>query len=158
MQAGGYATFTSEIGGARSARLQRVSDSGRVSTLWDSTKLVDGDVFVVSLVLAGRYEVRNTVDDAHASVRVVYPKLSRTPYQPAAPATISCTAGNFDPDELQVGPMQGLVISIAAPARIVINLVEPEEAPDPMAQVDTGPPRGPQGKGRLRLGTYRRPD
>jgi hypothetical protein len=130
LREGGYASFTGAPGTAETARVQRVTAKGRASTVWESTKLVEGDVYALSIGRPGLYRVRNTVDDTEARLVVTYPKVGNKPYRPAAPVTVRCGEASIEPSEITLGPLQGLVVQIGAPARIVIDLVEPDDGPD----------------------------
>ncbi len=130
LREGGYASFTGPAGSSETARVQRVTAKGRASTEWESTKLVDGDVYALSIGRPGRYRMRNTVDGAEAQVVVTYPKVGNKPYRPATPVTVRATEASLTPAEITLGPLQGLVVQIGAPARIMIELIEADDGPD----------------------------
>jgi hypothetical protein len=156
LREGGYMSFTGAAGNAHTVRVQQVAKSGRASTVWDSTKAGDGDVYALSLARPGTYRLQNTADGAEARVVVSYPRRGSRPYRPAAPATIRCTEGKLEPNAVSLGPLQGLVVQIGAPARIVIELVEPDDGPG-ADETHGGDDNRPVPKGRRRVASYERP-
>jgi hypothetical protein len=130
MREGGVVSFTGAAGIEHTGRIQQVSKAGRASTVWDSTKLVAGDLYALSIARPGTYSMRNSADGAEATVVVTYPVRGNRAYRPAAPVTVRCTERGFEPKEVTLGPLQGLVVQVEAPARVVIDLVEADDGPD----------------------------
>ncbi|HKY13524.1 MAG TPA: hypothetical protein VJM33_01275 [Microthrixaceae bacterium] len=139
LREGGVASFTGAAGTEHTARIQQVSKAGRATTVWDSTKLVAGDLYALSIGRPGTYRMRNSADGSEATVVVTYPVRGKRGYRPAAPVTVRCTERGFDAKEVTIGPLQGLVVQVEAPARVVIDLVEADDGPErdkPRARVD----------------------
>ena len=139
MREGGVASFTGAAGSEHTARIQQVSKAGRPSTVWDSTKLVAGDLYALSIARPGTYAMRNTADGSEATVVVTYPVRGNRAYRPATPVTVRCTERGFEATEVTLGPLQGLVVQVEAPARVVIDLVEADDGPErgePRTHVD----------------------
>jgi hypothetical protein len=103
---------------------------------YETSSLIAGDIFSAVLARPGRYSIRNTRGEGRAEVTVAYPGTGRVPYTPPAPEVVEVGAG-FEPRAIAVRPLQGINFTIHNDARIVIELLEP----------DDGPPDSPDGAG-----------
>lgn len=127
---GGYASFsTPSARGADTVIIAR--RRGSESDEFDSRRLGPGDVYGLTLVRPGVYSVRNTHDDAAGRIVVDYPVVGARPYRPAEPLRVSCMRNQLVPSEIRIGPGQGIVFEIETDARLLIDLVEPDDGPEP---------------------------
>ena len=63
-------------------------------------------------------------------IRVSYPVIGDQPYRPPEPLEVQVSAGGFQPNSIQLQPVQGLIFHIGdAAVRIQIELVEPDDGP-----------------------------
>jgi hypothetical protein len=124
---------------AYSARLIRRSDG---QCVFDSSRLSSGDVFALTLVRPGEYEVRNELTKHRATIRVEYPSAGKTPYRPPPPLEITCTAKGFSAEKFLMKPAQGLIFRFDVPSRIQVALTAPDDGPGPRA--DSAERRAPR--------------
>jgi hypothetical protein len=103
--------------------------SAELPELFDSRQLGPGDIFSTIMLRPGTYSMTNTVDGAQGDISVSYPVISSTRYTPPEPATVACDAGAFSPSSLALSPAQGIIFTINTTARIVVNLVTPDDGP-----------------------------
>lgn len=137
LQDGGFASFTSaHARSAGSVIVARRRDAKKAE--FDSRRLGEPDVFAVTLVRPGLYAVRNTLAKVKAEGRIVvtYPVVGERPYRPADPVDVVCAKKGFDPERLEIGPAQGIIFRFETAARLLIELLEP----------DDGPKAGPRGR------------
>jgi hypothetical protein len=83
----------------------------------------------VTPIRPGAYEITNSLDGATGRLRVLYPNRHERRDLTLPAARISCEAGTFTPDGVEVLPAQGLFFQLHARARISIKLVEPDDGP-----------------------------
>lgn len=130
LTAGGYASFsTPSARGVDSVIVAR--RQGAEVDEFDSRRLGPGDVYGLTLVRPGVYSVRNTLGDATGRIVVDYPVVGSRPYRPAEPVRVSCARNGLAPSEIRVGPGHGIVFDIETDARLIIDLVEPDDGPNP---------------------------
>ncbi len=98
--------------------------------VFDSRQLGNGDLFATTMFRPGRYSVTNKVNNAQAQLRLSYPTISDTPYSPPDAFVVQLDQNGFQPKDIQLMPAQGIVFHISnAQARILIDLVEPDDGP-----------------------------
>lgn len=103
---------------------------GKPLRVFDSRTLQQDDVFIVSLLRPGRYEVTNQLDKSRGQIKVAYPMSEKQPFSPPPPERVSVSEEGFNPAELGIRAAQGVVFTIqAAKASLKVNLVEPDEGP-----------------------------
>ena len=140
--AGGFASFTSShAGGAGSVIVVRRRDAKEVE--FDSRRLGEADLFAVTLVRPGLYGVRNTLGKAEGRVVVSYPVVGDRPYRPADPVHVVCTETGFEPERVEIGPAQGIIFRFRTAARLLIELLEPDDGPEPGPRGRASSKRGP---------------
>jgi hypothetical protein len=124
----GFAVF--HVSGGRGgywATVRRADEDPDV-VAYDTRRLEPGDTFSAMLLRPGSYSLRNDLSDAYGEIVVPYPTVGDKPFRPPPPADVEC-GGAFEPRELRLHPTQGLNIRIVEPARVRIELVEPDEGP-----------------------------
>jgi hypothetical protein len=124
----GYAVFHVSGGAGGYVVQARRAVEDRDIRSYDTSTLVAGDIFSAVLLRPGRYSIRNTLGEGRAEVTVAYPGTGQTAYTPPAPEVVEVRA-QFEPASIAVKPMQGLNFNIHGDARIVIELVEPDDGP-----------------------------
>ena len=126
----GYAVFQVSGGVGGLAATVSPADAGEgVGSTFDTRTLGEGDYFSALLLRPGRYAVRNTLGGATAALAMTYPRVGTEPYVPPATAVIE-VGKTFKPANVELQPAQGLTFTIAAQARIVIELTEPIDRPE----------------------------
>lgn len=98
----------------------------RQALAFDSRKLKPGDLFVATLIRPGAHEAK--MPNAKATIRVKPPEASDKPFQPPAPASMTCTKTGFVPKRLEVYATQGIVFGFEVPSSIQIDLTKPVAA------------------------------
>lgn len=124
----GYAVFHVSGGAGGYVVHARRAVEDRDVLGYQTSSLVAGDIFSAVLARPGRYSIRNTLGEGRAEVTVDYPGTGRTPYTPPAAEVVEVGA-RFEPATIAVKPMQGINFNIRADARIVIELLEPDDGP-----------------------------
>jgi hypothetical protein len=128
LDVGGYASFTSAQ--ARSSgSVIVVRKRGAKDAEFDSRRLGEPDIFAVTLVRPGLYSARNTLAKAEARIVVTYPVVGERPYRPAEPVDVLCTKKGFGREHVEIGPAQGIIFRFETAARIVVELLEPDDGP-----------------------------
>jgi hypothetical protein len=125
--AGEHATFRATERRRAGAFVARRADDAEPA--FDSSRLTEADVFALTLVRPGTYAMRNELGGAEGRIVVTYPVVGDAPYRPPAPAEVTAAEGRFAPDELVLGPGQGIIFRIATPSRIRVELLEPDDGP-----------------------------
>jgi hypothetical protein len=128
----GYAVFHVSGGSGGYWVTARKADEDPDVKPYDTRELQEGDFFSAILLRPGTYSIKNTLSDAEARVTVSYPTTGPRPFQPPDPRLIDVRAA-FEPADIEVRPMQGLNFSVHMPARIVIELIEPDDGPGAQA-------------------------
>lgn len=134
----GYALF--HVSGGRGGfwvNLARAEEE-HAAPRWTSRELEQGDIFAAVLVRPGKYSLRNELSRASAEITVPYLTAGDTAYRPPEPVQIECGAA-IEPRELRIQPFQGFNIHVVDPARVKIELLEPDDGP--------GRPPGPRRAG-----------
>jgi hypothetical protein len=96
---------------------------------FDSTRLVDEDLFMLTLIRPGTYSMRNAASKASGEIVVPYPKPAKELYRPPAAVDIACTDKAFRPARPKVHPGQGVVWRFTTPGRIELDLIKPDDGP-----------------------------
>ncbi len=99
--------------------------------VFDSSDLAEGDIFATTMVRPGQWAVEGG-KEASARITVTYPKQGKEPYRPKEQGNaVEVQGGYLSPDNLTVGPGEGVVFRIGkeASARIRLSLVDPDDGP-----------------------------
>lgn len=137
----GYVVFHVTRGsGGFSVHVRRAEEDPKTQ-VFNSQQLGEGDIFSASIIRPGTYSVVNQLAKGKASAEVVvsYPEIGKTAYRPPAPVHVQVTQRGFDPARIELKPGQGVVFEVKAPARIVSELVRPDDGP---THNRPGPARG----------------
>jgi hypothetical protein len=146
VRAGGYTAFTAARKEDSSIIVvQRKEDSGKGDS-FDSRRLSDGDIFVTTMLRPGTYSLKNILNGAEGKIRVAYPVVGKERYRPPAPLSVECTAKGFYPAAIDLKPAQGIMFRVQTPARIQIELVEPDDGPEGPRPPKVSGWRKPQGE------------
>lgn len=121
---GGWLSFYVGSGGHRYAVLVR--RSGKRGAEFDSRRLQHGDLFAATVLRPGTYRVTNEYGKGSSELVVRYVRPGKGRYQPARPVKIK-VGESLAKDSLKVGPAQGLIFEAQCEARIVVELVEPDD-------------------------------
>jgi hypothetical protein len=137
----GYAVFHAPPGSSGLAVQLNAPQAETGAPIFDSRKLQNGDIFAVTLLRPGRYSLTNTLHStgagpapggtgAQGEIRVAYPVIGDKPYRPPDPLQVQVGEGGFQPNSIQLQPVQGLIFHVGnVAARIQIELVEPDDGP-----------------------------
>jgi hypothetical protein len=129
----GYAVFRVSGGsGGYWVNVRRAEEDPNLAA-YDSRSLGAGDIFSGVLIHPGRYSLTNGLSKAAGEITVPYPEVGKEPYRPPAPLDVEC-GDAFKPRELNLHALQGLNIHILEPARIKIELVDPDTGPGDQPQ------------------------
>jgi hypothetical protein len=110
----------------------RRTDDDPVNKGYDSRTLAGGDIFSAILLRPGVYRVTNTLGKAKGEVVVAYPPpVGDKPYRPPSPLRVESGPEGFHPPRVSVQPGQGVLFSAKCPTRIAIELVKPDDGPNP---------------------------
>jgi hypothetical protein len=125
----GYAVFHVSGGSGGFWVNVRRADEDPDLPAYDTRRLHPGDIFAGVLMRPGRYSLRNELSKAPPTeITVPYPTVGKSAYQPPAPLDIDCGKA-IKPRKLRLQPLQGLNVHIVDPARVRIELVEPNDGP-----------------------------
>jgi hypothetical protein len=125
----GYVVFRVGGGtGGYNVHVRKAAEADDTPT-FDSRALADGAIFSGTLLRPGKYAVTNALGKGRAEVTVAYPVRGKTAYRPPEPVHVRVTDKGFDPGVLELKPAQGLIFECAAPSRIKIELVTPDDGP-----------------------------
>ena len=124
----GYAVFHVSGGaGGYSVNVRRAEEDRELKA-YDTRQLQSGDVFSAILLRPGKYAIRNALSEADAEVTVAYPVVGPAAYKAPPPLDARC-GDDIEPRRIELQPMQGLNFRVDAPARIQVELVEPDDGP-----------------------------
>lgn len=127
--------YVSQGAGGYAVLINRVNERG---VLFDSRELKDGDLFAATLIRPGTYSVVNTTTRSKAEIVVAFPKPPKTAYRPPDPITIEVTEkglltaqGGKDTrmTGIELEAAQGQIYRIRTTARILIELLKPDDGP-----------------------------
>ena len=142
----GYAVFRVSGGrGGYSVNLRR-ADPDEDTRVFNSAVLDEGARFAARLLRPGTYSVANSEGRGKARLTVSYPPKAFSGYRPPDPYHVQVTRKGFEPNRIDLKPAQGLVFECHAPARILIELKEPDNGPRDSASNG----KGSKGKGSKR--------
>lgn len=124
----GYAVFHVSSGtGGYVVNVRRADEDPEVKA-YDTRELQAGDIFSAILLRPGKYAIRNILAHAEAETTVAYPTVGKIAYRPPPPQVVECRDA-IKPRRIKLQPMQGLNFHVHAPARIRIELLEPDDGP-----------------------------
>lgn len=115
------------------------------SPVFDSRSLGRGDLFALTLIRPGRYDVEDVVSEARGTIRVTYPEPGEARRAAQGPVRVAVRKGDLSPAEIRVSPAQGVVFVPEAEASIRVALAEPDDGPE-------GGQKGRPGGGSRRRG------
>jgi len=117
---GGYHVVLDKLGGSKPRRV------------FDNKSLSEGDLFILTLIRPGNYEVLEKRSKTVAKVTVAYPEITKKPYAPGTAVNIELAKTGFGPKSktLKIDPGQGIVLRIKNPkSAIMAKLITPDEGP-----------------------------
>lgn len=126
----GYAIFYVSNGAGGYSVMVGESRGGVQSRIFNSLKLMDEDMFAVTMVRPGYYNVINICNRTRGELFVAYPKIGKVPYRPPNPISIECTKDRLAPNRIKIENAQGQLYRLKVPSRIKIELVEPYNRPN----------------------------
>lgn len=103
-----------------------------VKSVFDSKSLSKGDLFILTLLRPGDYELIEKSSRSVSKITVTYPKVEKKPFSPGKPVTISILDTGFSSKAkaIKVDPGQGIVMQIkSTKSAIVAKLVKPDDGP-----------------------------
>lgn len=101
------------------------------SVVYDSRELPAEDLFVITPIRPGLYDVTSEGVKGMARLTVTYPARGRQRYVPPEPARFRVAREGIDPTEATIGPGQGAIFAIEAPGTALsLVLREPDDGPD----------------------------
>jgi hypothetical protein len=137
----GYAVFHVSAGsGGFSVHVRRTEEDPN-EKVFNSQQLGEGDIFSAVILRPGTYSMSNRLgadsekgkekekEKERARAVVSYPEMDKTAYRPPEPVRVQVSPRGFEPARISLKPAQGLVFDIKTSARIVIELVEPDDGP-----------------------------
>jgi hypothetical protein len=125
----GHALFRVSGGrGGYSVNLRKAERDDK-TPVFNSTVLAEGARFAARILRPGTYSVSNGQGGGKARLTVSYPPKAFSNYRPPDPQQVKVTRKGFEPDKIALKPAQGLIFECDAPARILIELVEPDDGP-----------------------------
>ena len=125
----GYVVFRVSGGaGGYNVHVRKAAEADD-TPIFDSRKLGNGAIFSGTLLRPGTYAVTNALGQGRAEVAVAYPVRGKTAYRPPEPVHVRVTEKGFEPGVLALKPAQGMIFECAAPSRIRIELVKPDDGP-----------------------------
>jgi hypothetical protein len=118
---GGFHVLLEKLGADPTKKERRV---------FDSRSLQKEDLFIVTLLRPGVYEMCDQFGKAKGQIKVEYPKAGKGPYAPPEPARVNVTADAFQPGELTLGAAQSIVFSVATEkSSLAVSLTQPDDGP-----------------------------
>jgi plastocyanin len=125
----GYVVFHVSGGsGGFSVHLRRAEEDPKTQ-VFNSQELGEGDIFSATILRPGTYSVVNLPAKARGELVVSYPEIGKAAYRPPAPLHVQVTQRGFEPARVELKPGQGVVFEIKASARIVTELLKPDDGP-----------------------------
>lgn len=125
----GYVVFHVSAGTGGYNVILRKAEEDPKTSVFDSRKLSEGDIFSIAIIRPGMYSLQNTLTRAEGRITVAYPRLGETAYRPPNPVSCECTADGFQPHYLDLKPGQGVHFHFKVPSRIKIDLSKPDDGP-----------------------------
>lgn len=95
---------------------------------FDSRRLESGDLFAATVLRPGTYQVRNEHGRERTELVVRYVRPGKERYTPPDPMRLTMSQ-QASRKAVRVGPAQGIVFEVTDSARILIELVEPDDGP-----------------------------
>ena len=135
----GHLVFHVSAGKGGYAVIVRKAEEDPNTGLFDTRKLLEGDIFSAAIIRPGQYSIENTLAKGAAKITVLYPKMGKTAYRPPKPITFECDSHGIEPHNAEVQPGQGIHFHFNVPSRIKVELVKPNDGP--------GKPLGPHRPG-----------
>ncbi len=125
----GYVVFhVSRGSGGFNVHVRRAVEDQK-ERAFNSQQLEAGDIFSAVIIRPGLYSVVNQLERAKAELTVTYPEIDKVAYRPPAPERVQVSSKGFEPARVELKPGQGLVFDVKVSARIVIDLIKPDDGP-----------------------------
>lgn len=106
-------------------------NDAKTAILYDSRELPAEELFVITPIRPGLYDVTAEGVKGMARLTVSYPAPARQRYLPPEPARFRVTRQGIEPAEVTIGPGQGAIFVIEAPGTALsVMLREPDDGPD----------------------------
>lgn len=121
--AGRIALFVSEGAGGYALTLSSLS-SKKADIVFDSRRLDNGSVFLLSLLRPGLYDVTNQEAGTKARINVLYPRDTSKRQQSMTIKEITVGAKGFTPPKVEMFAAGGVGFQLNAPSRLVVELVK----------------------------------
>jgi hypothetical protein len=113
----GYVLFHASSGEGYEIIVSR--EGGKES--FNSSKLERGDIFAVTLLEPGIYEMKNSIGNASGQIVVNLPSNEDIRRNRLETLYIEASRKGFEPRQIELASSQGLVFRVNEPARIVIE-------------------------------------
>ena len=110
----------------------RRNDEDRERRAYDTAELQPGDTFSGVVLRPGRYSMANVLSGARGELTVRYPEVGKEAFRPPAPVEAE-VGESISPERIELWPTQGINFHVVAPARVRIELLEPDDGPGPRA-------------------------
>lgn len=123
---GGRAVF--HVGGGHERWAVLVGEPRSREAEFDSRSLGHGDLFAATVLRPGTYKVRNAHGSGSTELVVRYVRPGKEKYTPPDPISIGM-GSQASRKAVRVGPAQGIIFEATEKARIVVELVEPDDGP-----------------------------
>jgi hypothetical protein len=126
----GYAVFHVSGGAGGYNVFVRKAEDRADAAIFDSRELGAGDVFSGVILRPGTYSISNALGKAPpAKLVAAYPRIGKTAYRPPAPQSVELGERGFEPQQIELQPLQGLNVRLKTRARIRIELIKPDDGP-----------------------------
>ena len=130
----GYLMFfvSSGPGGYHVVMDKLTANKPKPTRVFDNKSLSEGDLFILTLLRPGRYEVFEKRSKTVSKVTVAYPKVTKMPFSPGVAVNIELPKSGFGSKSkaLKIDPGQGIVLQIQNPkSGFMAKLIKPDDGP-----------------------------
>jgi hypothetical protein len=101
--------------------------------VFDSRALDKGDVFLVTLLRPGQYQLTNTVNKIQSQVKVAYPVQGAAPLTRLAVQTTNVGQKQFGSTNMELEGIQGLAVRCDVPSRLQMQISQAIDRPPVVA-------------------------
>jgi hypothetical protein len=126
IKTGGTALFYVSSGAGRYSLEIHKANKDKSEKVFDNHELKAEDLYIVTLLRPGSYQIRNTLNDTQAELTIVYPEIGKTARN-VPPQAVECGECGITPNKICLNPAQALIFCLKVPSRIKIVLVKPED-------------------------------
>jgi len=128
LQPGGNAVFY--VSSGRGGNAVTINQIGLQSfVVFDSRSLDKGDIFLVTLLRPGQYQLTNAITKIESQVRVNYPIAAGAPLKKLELQTTSVGPKQFGTASLEMQAIQGLAVRCDTPSRLTMQITQTFEKP-----------------------------